>query len=114
MAKQLEQVLADAREEAAILDANGHPAQANRMRRLCDDVQESAIEYLTWLSEEEAMRRSNRARTWLRSQFPGWERATHARLNGRKREYRALVVPQRANASAAYQAGRRAGKRRVA
>ncbi len=86
--RTLEQLLADWRGDAQALRRRGH--------------------YLRWLSEDDALLRSGRSHGWLRSQFPDWERAGHARREGRKRWYRMLVIPQRANTLAARAAGCRA------
>lgn len=110
----LEQVLADAREEAAVLKRAGHPVQAAGLERLCDAVARSAEDYLTWLSEADARLQSGRSVEWLRGQFPRWMDQGLARTSGKKREYRALIVPRRANVSAAREAGRRAGLERGA
>jgi hypothetical protein len=105
----LEQVLADYREEAAVLFRSGHPVQARGIERMCDAVAEAAEDYLTWLGEPDARLQSGRSVEWLRAQFPRWLDQGLARHNGRKREYRALIIPRRANLSAAREAGRRAG-----
>lgn len=110
----LEQVLADAREEAAVLKRAGHPVQAAGLDRLCDAVARAAEDYLTWLTEADARLQSGRSVEWLRGQFPRWLDQGLARMNGKKREYRALIIPRRANISAAREAGRRAGLERGA
>lgn len=111
VSESLEQVLADWREEASILDSHGHKAQGASIEKLCDAVADAAREYLVWVSEEDAMRRSRHQRSWLRNRFKEWERAGHARYRGRgKREYRLIIVPQGANESAAYESGRQAGR----
>ena len=47
----LEDVLADERENARILAYNGHPHDAELIRRVCDRVAKAAVEYLEWVSE---------------------------------------------------------------
>jgi len=54
------------------------------------------------------MIQSGRSRQWLRGRFPGWLADGHARARGHERLYRAIIVPRRAQASAAYEAGKRA------
>lgn len=106
--KTLEQVLADRRGAAQVLRANGHPHDAELIERICDEVAGAAHEYVTRLSEAEAMLRSGRARPWLRARFPEWEAQGNAWRGPRgERTYRMLVVPRRANIERAYEAGRR-------
>lgn len=105
--RTLEQVLADHRGDAAVLRRNSHVHDAELLERFCDEVAEAAHEYLTRLSEAEAMLRSGRSREWLRSRFPEWEAQGNAWRGPRgERGYRMLVVPRRANIERAYQAGR--------
>ncbi|HEV8380822.1 MAG TPA: hypothetical protein VGQ29_04510 [Gemmatimonadales bacterium] len=104
----LEQVLADWRGDAQVLRRQGHNQEAEQIERFAVDVTRAAEDYLRWLSEEEALLRSGRSRGWLRSRFPEWEREGHARRDRGRRSYRMLVIPQRANALAAREAGRRA------
>ena len=107
----LEQVLADAREEANTLRGAGHGGQADYIDRLLDAVQESAHDYLTWVNETEAKLRTARPVAWLRGRWPGWRRDGNARL-GRDggREYRLIVLPRRADVAGARAAGKRAAE----
>lgn len=107
----LEQVLADARGDAARLRFHGHKAQADSVEAVCDRVAEAAEEYLRWLSEENACLRSGRTRRWIRDHFREWEAQGHARLRGRHREYRMLIVPKDVSRIAAREAGRLAARR---
>jgi hypothetical protein len=104
----LEQVIADWRGDAQALRRQGHERDATFLEQRADEVVESADEYLVWLSEEEALLRSGRTVSWLRKQFPQWERGGHARREGKRRFYRMLVIPQRANTISAQEAGYRA------
>ena len=106
--KPLEQVLADARGDAAVLRRAGHAADAELIERICHEVARAAEDYLRWLTEEDAALRSGRSLTWIRSRFSEWEREGHARREGRRRMYRQVVIPQRANPTAAREAGRAA------
>lgn len=103
----LEQVLADAREDAQALRRHGHKHDAELIEALADKVQAAAYEYLNWLTESEARLRSGHSVEFLRARFPTWLKLGLARWDGRKRQYRAVVVPQRANREAAREAGRR-------
>lgn len=103
----LEQVLADWREEAAILRRVGLTAEADRRELMANQVADAAAEFLEWMGEDDARAASGRSAEYFRARFPEWERAGHARKRGRRREYRVVIVPRRANLSAAYEAGRR-------
>lgn len=105
----LEQVLADARGEAAVLRSHGHKAQADSVEKVCEAVTAAAYEYLNWLSEAEARLRSGHSTEFLRARFARWLEQGLARWDGKRRQYRAVVIPQRANREAAREAGRRAG-----
>lgn len=101
--KTIEQVLADARGEAAVLRKHGQEAIADAIDRICDDVAEATEDYRNWLTETDAMLRSGHTRAWLRNRFPAWERQGMARWspkNAAAREFRALMVPQRTNLAA--------------
>lgn len=106
----LAQVLADAREEAAILEANHAAMSVARVRQLLADVGAAAEEWLTWLSEGDAEVRTGYSVAWLRARFDAWQRDGHARLVGRARQYRACVLPRRANTAAAAARGREAAR----
>lgn len=110
----LEQVLADHRGDAQVLRRKGHGRDADLVERICDDVARAAEEYLRWISEEDAQLRCGWSRERLRGHFTEWERQGHARKDGRRRWYRMLIVPQRANTLAAREAGRRAARRPAA
>lgn len=91
----IERALADFREEAQVLRANGHTAQAASIDRVLDAVRKAAPLYLEWLSEREAMMRSGKAADYFRSRFDAWENDGLAELRGKKRFYRGVVVPRR-------------------
>lgn len=106
----LEQVLADFREEAAILRANSQGAQAASIERVCEVVRNCMASYLDWMSEDEARLWSGWSRTRLRAHFPQWETQGLAEWvgEGRKarRRYRRQAVPRRANTLGAFEAGK--------
>lgn len=107
----LETKLADWRETAARLRHAGHPHDAELIEKVCDEVRDSAIEYLTFVDEADAMRRTGKSLRWLRERFAEWHRAGNARLDRRNhRLYRLCVLPVRPNLSAAREAGRQAGR----
>lgn len=107
----LEQVLADWRDSAQASRRTGHGPTAELVERIVHDVEEATEEYRRWLSEDDAMLRSGKRRAWFRSRFAEWERSDNARMTGRKREYRMIIVPQGADTVTARDAGRRAGAR---
>ena len=101
--KSIEQVIADAREEAAVLRKHGQDAIASAIDRVCDEVADATEDYRTWLTETDAMLRSGHTRAWLRNRFPAWDRQGMARWspkNSAAREFRALIIPQRTNLAA--------------
>lgn len=105
----LESVLADERGQAAVLRHNGHAHDADLIERVCDRVAKSAEEYLRFLPEPDARLRTNRSQEYLRARYSDWESQGHAFKKGNLRYYRMLVLPPRANLSAAREEGRRAG-----
>src|SRR5437899_2385718 len=105
VAGKLEDVIADWRESAQALRRTGHGPTAELVEKIVHDVEAAAEEYLRWLTEEDAMLRSGKSRAWLRARFAEWERGGNARWNGRKREYRMVVIPQGADVLGARDAG---------
>lgn len=95
-----------------MLEHNGHKAQAESVRSVCDAVAESMRPYLDWLTEAEAQIASGWAVPRLRRLHPTWESIGMAKTEGEGRKtrrfYRRCIVPKRANAYAAYQEGLKA------
>ena len=112
--RPLETVIADWRGDAAVLRARGHASEAKLIEDFADQVWAAAEDYLRFLPEADARLRSNRSKEWLRSQFPQWEAMGHAKKVNGRRYYRTLIVPQRANLSAAREEGKRIGMKRSA
>jgi hypothetical protein len=108
MSAVLEQVIADLQGEAAVLRRAGHAGQADRYIAIAEQIADSCPEWLHWLSEDEAMTYSGRARDYLRARFTEWEARGMAKTDGRHRSYRRCVLEHRGNALAAREAGRRA------
>lgn len=106
----LAQVIADVRGEAAVLESNRAGFSVERVREILADVAGAAEEWLTWLSETDATVRCGYSAVWLRARFPVWQREGHARLAGRARQYRACIVPRRANTASAAARGRAAAQ----
>lgn len=110
MTPALEQVLADWREQAAILSANGHKAQGDSIGRVCDAVAEAAEPWITWLTEELASLKSGWAVRTLRGKAPTWEDQGMAKREGRRWFFRDCIIPQRHHASAVANDARRAAR----
>ncbi len=109
--KPLEQVIADWRSDAQVLRSRGHERDAALIEEFASDVVKSAEEYLRFIPESDASLMSARSVKWLRSMFPEWEQMGNARKGeAGRREYRMLVLPRRANVSAAREEGRRAAR----
>lgn len=108
MSKTLEQVIAEWRDLAANAKRLHDERTADVILTILRDVSDAAEDYLRFFSEADAQLRSGKSARWLRSRFPEWLEQGNARKSARgDRQYRALVVPQRGNASAAYEAGLR-------
>lgn len=104
----LEGVLADSREEAAILRSHGHASQATSIEAVCDRVAHAMRPWLTVLSESEAALRSGWSVARLRGRFAEWESRGLAMLDERgRRRYREIIVPVRPQDEAARLAGER-------
>lgn len=93
--RTIEDVIADFAEEVAVLDRSGHPIIARNIARVIEAVKSALPEYITWYSEAEAKLRSSHGVDYFRSRFAEWETRGLARLVGRKRMYRGVVVEQR-------------------
>lgn len=111
--KPLEQVIADWRGDAQVLRSRGHAHDAKLIEDFADQVAISAEDYLKFLFEDDASLMSAKSQDWFRSRFVQWEAEGHARkINGR-RYYRLMMIPKRANLSAAREEGKRVGMRRA-
>lgn len=93
--RTIEDVIADFTEEVAVLERAGHPTIAKNIERVLAGVKEVLPEFLTWYSESEAQLRSNHGVDYFRSRFTEWEARGLAKLVGRRRLYRGVVVRQR-------------------
>ena len=105
----LNEILTDARGDAQRLRILGGREFADYLTDLCDKIAEATEDYRTFLSEKEAMLQSARSKSYFRQRYPEWESEGNARKNAKgEREYRQIIVPRRANISAAREAGARA------
>ncbi|HET7552228.1 MAG TPA: hypothetical protein VFK04_13130 [Gemmatimonadaceae bacterium] len=111
MAETLEQVLSDLREEAQVLRKHHDTRVADVMDAITDRIKTAAEDYITWLEEDDAMLRSAHQRRWFRNQYPTWAAEGNAKKEGGKYYYRQIIVPQRANLSAAREDAREMARR---
>lgn len=101
--KSLEQVIADWRERASACRRVKDERVADLIDEICQEIANATEDYTKWLSESDAMIRCGKGRYWLRARFGDWTRSDCARWspkNKRAREYRAMVIPQRADFAA--------------
>jgi hypothetical protein len=92
----LAQILADAREEAQVLRRAGNAGQAEYLDGLLSRIRDAAEDYLTWLSEADAMLKSGLSERTLRRRFRDLMDSGLARHGAKRcREYLACAVPNR-------------------
>lgn len=105
----LAQVIADAREEAQVLRRAGNAGQADYVDALLSRVRESAEDFMTWLSEADAMLKSGLSERTLRRRFRDCLDCGTARYGPkRQREYLAAVIPNRPDVATERARGRKA------
>lgn len=93
---KLDQVIADFREEATVLRANGHATQAQAVERVLDAVSSAAADWLAWISEAEAQLRSGKGADFFRVRRQAWaEDGLAEQRNGRRWFFRRVIVPRR-------------------
>lgn len=99
----LDQALADARENVATLERVKITAiPLDVIKEFIERVANTSLEYRMFVSEREAMVRSNHGREWFRTRRAEWFRLGHARRNPhnpREWQYRLLIVPVAARIS---------------
>lgn len=92
------QVIADAQGDLAVLRKHGASVPIERVVGLIEGVAEAAYPFVTFISETEAVVRSDHRAPWFRQRFGDWERQGYARLNPRRpkeRQYLLAIVPLR-------------------
>jgi hypothetical protein len=115
MQETLEQAFIDEKGDLAVLRAKGMAREAEMLERVITRLERAAMPFIDWLSESEAVLRSNHNAAWHRARFAQLESQGLARFHPerpRERQYLSCAIPQRANTSAAREAGRR-GDRKV-
>ncbi len=109
----LEQALADAREEAAVLRRAGHGQQAEHIEGLCAKVSVAAEDYLKKLSLTDAKMKSGLSERTLRRRFRDLVDCGLADTNTRgEMEFRSCAIPQRDAPAINRQRGREAARQR--
>jgi hypothetical protein len=92
----LGQILADAREEAKIIERMGNAPQAKYLLQLLDKISEATEDYRLWLSEDKAQLKSGLSVRTLRRRFRELYDCGLARYNLKhQREYRSVAIPSR-------------------
>jgi hypothetical protein len=93
--RDLAEVIDRWRSDAAALRRNGFSAEAATLERCASETAESnASEWLTWLSEQEALDRSARSPDFFRVRRSAWEADGYAKRVGRRWFYRRCIVPR--------------------
>ncbi len=107
--RELADVLADARGEAAVLRRSGNPGQADYIEALCTDIAASAEDYLRRLSLSDARLKSGLALRTLKRRHRELVDCGLAGFDDRRQMwFRACAIPQRAAVVQQRDRGRRA------
>jgi hypothetical protein len=108
-------ILTAMRDEAQTLRANRAAMAPARVNEFLAELEAALSEYNTWLDEEDVISRSGRGAGHWRGRFPDLMALNMARIEGQgrrqRRQYRACVVPARANLHAAREDARAAARR---
>ena len=110
----LAQRLADAREDLAVLRGRGGASvSVDAVTAILDGIAEAAYPFTTFISETEAVIRSDHRAPWFRQRFADWARQGYARYNPRRpkeRQYLLAVVPLRHDVEAVREDARRTAR----
>lgn len=107
----IEEILANAAERATMLRSEGHPVQAQSIERITSEVRAALGEFLTWVSEPDAITYTGRSVEYLRGRFGAWKERGLAEWRGPVRFYRRAVLEHRGNVEAMKARGERAARR---
>jgi hypothetical protein len=104
----LEQVLVDVREELNGIAVGSESVKLDYVHSVLDRFRDSAEDFITWLSEPDAMLKSGLSERTLRRRFREMLDCGTARYgaNSGGREYLAKCIPGRPNLTAARARGR--------
>lgn len=98
----LASILAKRLDEADVLEKHGGAFSVDQIRAFIDEIKTAGPDFITWLSEKEAMIRSGWSKPRLMSHFAQWQEQGYARHNpdrSKERQYLAVIVPVRQDAS---------------
>lgn len=107
MAETLEQVIADARGELPLLRKRKASWDTDAIAEFIDRVAAAGEDFIRFISEDDARLQSGHSVAWLRARHADWMDSGNAEMRGRRRYYRACIVPRRPDVAAAREAGRR-------
>ena len=103
----LEQAFADWLENAQVLRRTGHEHDAELLETAIADFREAGEDFITWLTEHDAVLRSSETQSWLRRRWALWLDQGLAKTDGGTRYYLQAIVPQRKHISQARADARR-------
>lgn len=106
----LAQILTDARGDLAVLRKHGASVPIERVAEIIDGLAEAAYPFVTYISETDAIVRSDHRAPWFRQRFDDWARQGYARMNPRRpreRQYLLAIVPLRHDVEAVREDARR-------
>lgn len=109
----LAQVLADARGDLAVLRKHGASVPVETVAGMIDGVADAAYPFVTFISETDAIVRSDHRAPWFRQRFPDWAQQGYARYNPRRpreRQYLLAIVPLRHDVEAVKDDARRTAR----
>lgn len=92
---ELAAILGTMDEDAAAYARNGDTAKAEAIRARANEIRQAARDFITWLTEDEAMLRSGESRQRVKSLALRYVAAGHAKIVGRRFHLRACIVPRR-------------------
>lgn len=108
---ELSEVLDRWRTEAEVFERWGDTVRAAVLRACASEIEPGAYEWLTWLTEAEAVALSGHHIDWVKGRFESMRARGHARLAEGKRVYRMCAVPSGAlEIGSAFDAGREAAR----
>lgn len=94
-APELQQIITDWRGDAAVLRKRGDDRTARVLEQCADQAAEVTDEFTTWLSVEDAMRRSGWAHAKVVRHARQYLHTPHVRFEKRTYFLRACIVPRR-------------------